>query len=64
MHEHGTFERYVVAWHHRVDSTEGASAQFLTWISNFWPYGQLRAVRRKYELLPTFGDGFFMGKRK
>ena len=32
---------------HRVDITEGASAQFLTWIFNFWPYGQLRAVMEK-----------------
>ena len=47
MHEHGTFERYVVAWHHRVDTTEGASAQCPTWIFNFGPYWQLRAVREK-----------------
>ena len=32
---------------HRVDITEGASAQFLTWIFNFGSYGQLRAVRGK-----------------
>ena len=27
---------------HKVDITEGASVQFLIWIFNFWPYGQLR----------------------
>ena len=32
---------------HKVDTTEGASAQFPIWIFNFWPYGQLRAVLKK-----------------
>jgi hypothetical protein len=57
---------------HRVDITEGTSAQFLTYIFNFGPYGQLRhgnpwlrAVREKnnYELLATFGGDFFMFSR-
>ena len=36
----------IYGFHHRVDITEGASAQFPTWIFNFRPYGQLRAVRK------------------
>ena len=32
---------------HKVDITEGASAQFPIWIFNFWPYGQLRALLKK-----------------
>ena len=44
----------------KVDITEGASAQFPTWIFNFWPYGQLRAVRGKinYELWATLSSVF------
>ena len=59
MHEHGTFERYVVAWHHRVDTTEGASAQCLTWIFKFWAIWAAQGSKEKnYELLPTFGGDF------
>ena len=36
---------------HRVDITEGASSQFLTWIFNFGSYGQLRAVRGKNPIM-------------
>ena len=32
---------------HKVNITEGASAQFLIWILNFWQNGQLRAVWKK-----------------
>ena len=32
---------------YKVDITEGASAQFPMWISNFWPNGQLRALLKK-----------------
>ena len=49
---------------HRVDITEGASSQFLTWIFNFGPYEQLREVRGKifsYELLSTFRGDVFIG---
>ena len=44
---------FLVAFHHKVDKTEGASEQFSIDIFNFLPYGQLRAVREKkfnYEL--------------
>jgi len=40
----------IVTQVHKVDITEGASAQFPTWIFNFRPYGQLRAVRKKNPL--------------
>ena len=45
---------------HNVDITEGASDQFLTWIFNFGPYGQLRAVIMNYCLLLVMDFGFFM----
>ena len=51
---------------YKVDITEGASAQFPTWIFNFGPYGQLRAVRGNIfnlELLPSFGGALFMFSR-
>ena len=32
---------------HKVDITGGASDQFLIWLFNMWPYGQLRAVLKK-----------------
>ena len=34
----------------KVDKKDGASDQFPIWIFNFWPYGPLRAVRRKIQL--------------
>ena len=40
---------------HKVDITEGASAQFPTWIFHFGPHGQLRAVRKS-----TFEGCFLM----
>ena len=43
-HEDG-LRNYVVGLFHRVDITECSSAQFPTWIFNFWSYGQLRAVQ-------------------
>ena len=36
---------------HKVYKTEGASDQFPIWIFNFWPYGQLRAVRGKNPIM-------------
>ena len=32
---------------HTVEIREGASAELPLWIFNFWPYGQLRAIRGK-----------------
>ena len=35
----------IYGFHHSVDITEGASAQFPKWIFNFGPYGQIRTVK-------------------
>jgi hypothetical protein len=45
---------------HKVDIAEGASAKLPKNIFNFWPYGQLRAVRTNYESRATFELCFFM----
>ena len=39
--------RFTGTVEHQVVITEGASVQFPIKIFNFWPYGQLRAVRGK-----------------
>ena len=50
----------IVTQVHKVDITEGASAWFPTWIFNFWPNGQLRAVRHKNPLwIITYFWGWF-----
>ena len=52
-----------------VDITEAAWAQFLKWIFNFGPNGQLRAVREKnwmmnYWLLLWVNFSYFHGQKK
>ena len=47
---------------HRVDITESSSAQFPTWIFNFGPYGQVKALRENYLIMlkyATFELCFF-----
>ena len=45
----GHSNTYYHKWSsHKVNITEGASAQFPTCIFNFGPYGQLKAVREKW----------------
>ena len=46
-------------YRHKVDKTEGASDKFPIWIFNFWPYGQLRAVREKNTIMNNFWAHFF-----
>ena len=55
---------------HRVNITESSSDQFPTWVFNFGPYGQLRAVRENSSIMlkynATFEGCFFkfsMGKK-
>ena len=42
-----------VSFFHKVDITEGASAQFSIWIFNFWPYGHYWK-KMLCQLWPTF----------
>ena len=42
---------------HKVDITEGASVQFPTWIFNFWPHMQWRAVREPSQITFAFRGG-------
>ena len=50
----------IVTQVHKVDITEGASAQFPTWIFNFRPHGQLRTEKENIhcESLRTFGGDY------
>ena len=42
---------FLESYMHRVDITESFSAQYPTWIFNFGPYGQLRAVKENSSII-------------